>query len=92
MLSPIGSHGMKSVIWGHCHLLAVCIHVDFCCIVFPLVGEGGKWDSENSEDVLRVTPLQDGKARFHWRWSGHSGIFYRVTSMFGIEVSGIQVL
>lgn len=40
MLSPIGSHGMKSVIWGHCHLLAVCIHVDFC-FVFPLVGEGG---------------------------------------------------
>lgn len=90
MLSPVGFHGTKSVIRGHCHLLAVYIHaqemfVGFCCVVFPRVGEGGNWGSENFEDVLRVTPLQDGKARSHWRSSGHFGVFCRDTSMSGIE-------
>lgn len=75
-----------------CCLYSCLGDVDFCCILFPLVGEGGKWGSENSENVLRVTPLQDGKAKSHWRLSGPFGIFYRVTGMSGIEVSGIQVL
>lgn len=86
VLSPIGFRGINSVIWGHRHLLAVCTHAQgrWLLLYFPS-REGGNWGSENSEDVLRVTPLQDGKARSHWRSSGHSNVFYRVTSISGIE-------